>query len=408
MYRNACQPASWKIANAVPIFKKNSKSLPNNYRLVSLLPIISKIMERIINEALTNFLEKHSVLSNRQFGFRSGLGTSDLLVSLYYQWSRTANQGGLVRVLAIDIAGAFHKVSHRGVLHAYGARGRHYSLLESYLKDRQLRAAVNGHLSTAYPVGSGVPQGSILRLTLFLLYVNDAEDTLPRGADLAAAYVDDTTLYKCVSTKGDVDTDAETLQAAVSALAEWGNTWHIKFEPAKSQALTISHHRSPIEVPAINFQGTVVPQVAELRLLGIMFDKDLSFRTHIRQLNIRGTQRLGFLRKAAAVLGPAGCVTAYKGFVRPVLEYGMLTWMGASQTSLRQLANVQRRALHVIGPGSFLPSLEVRRAVAALCFLYRLHYLPGPAILTRLLPPPALLPQRETRMQLAFHHNLNY
>ena len=65
-------------------------------------------------------------------------------------------------------------------------------------------------------------------------------------------------------------------------------------------------------------------------------------------------------RKAAAVLGPAGRVTAYKGFVRPVPEYGMLTWMGASQTTLRQLANVQRRALHVIGPGSFLPSLEVR------------------------------------------------
>ena len=242
-------------------------------------------------------------------------------------------------------------------------RGRLHSWLESYLKYRQLRAAaVNGHLSTAYPVGSGVPQGSILGPTLFLLflpYVNDAEDTLPRGADVAV-YADDTTLYKCVSIKDDVDTDAEALQAAVFALAEWGNTWHIKFEPAKSQALTISHHRSPIEVPAINFQGTVVPEVAELRLLGIMFDKDLSFRTHIRQLNIRGTQRLGFLRKAAAVLGPAGCVTAYKGFVRPVLGYSMLTWMGASSTTLRQLANVQRRALHVIGPGSSLPSLEVR------------------------------------------------
>ena len=183
-------------------------------------------------------------------------------------------------------------------------RGRLYSWLESYLKDRQLRAVVNGHLSTAYPVGSGVPQGSILGPTVFLLYVNVAEDTPPRGADVAV-YADDTTLYKCFSAKGDVDTDAEILEAAVSALAEWGNTWHIKFEPAKSQALTISHHRSPIEVPAINVQGTVVPEVAELRLLGIMFDKDLSFRTHIRQLNIRGTQRLGFLRKAAAVLGQA-------------------------------------------------------------------------------------------------------
>ena len=162
---------------------------------------------------------------------------------------------------------------------------------------------------------------------------------------------------------------------------------------------------SLLRIGFINFQGTVVPEVAELRLLGIMFDKYLSFRTHIRQLNIRGTQRLGFLRIAAAVLGPAGCVTAYKGFVQPVLEYGMITWIGASQTTLRQIANVQRCALHVISPGSVLPSLEVRRAVAALCLLYKLHYLPGPAILTRLLPPCSPLLQRETRMQLAVHHN---
>ena len=83
-FRNAYQPASWKIANVVPIFKKNSKSQPSNYRPVSLLPIISKIMGRITSKSLTNFLEKHLVLSNRQFGFRSGLGTSDLLVSLHH------------------------------------------------------------------------------------------------------------------------------------------------------------------------------------------------------------------------------------------------------------------------------------------------------------------------------------
>ena len=134
-------------------------------------------------------------------------------------------------------------------------------------------------LKKAYSVGSGVPQGSILGSTLFLLYVYDVynvEDTLPRGADLAV-YADDTTLHKCVSTKGDVDTDAKILQTAVTAFAEWDKTWHIKFEPAKAQSLTISHQRSPIEVPAINL-GTVNSEVAELCLLGIMFDKYLSFR----------------------------------------------------------------------------------------------------------------------------------
>lgn len=74
-------------------------------------------MERIVNKALIDFLEKNSVLSTRQCGFRSDLGTSDLLISLHHQRSRTANHDGLVRVLAVDIAGAFDKVFHRGVLH---------------------------------------------------------------------------------------------------------------------------------------------------------------------------------------------------------------------------------------------------------------------------------------------------
>jgi len=308
-FRNQCQPVKWKCANVVP--------------------------------------------------------TSDLLIALQHEWHQATSRGGLVRVLAVDVAGAFDKVSHRGLLHKaeqYGVTGPLLHWLRSYLSHRRISVTIGGQASATYEIKSGVPQGSILGPTLFLIYTNDAEDHLPTGAKLAV-YADDTTMY-----------------------------------------------RPRDNVPTINFQGTTVAEVEELKLLGITFDTQLSFTEHVRNLARRGAQRLGFFRKAAAHLSTRHRATVYRGFVRPVLEYGMLVWMGASDTSLARLSAVQRKGLHVIGEGSFLPSLAIRRMVAALCFLYKLHYTHEPRMLADLLPPPAPPPvQLRTRSTVrgqAQHHRL--
>ena len=151
-----------------------------------------------------------------------------------------------------------------------------------------------------------------------------------------------------------------------------------------------------------------MPEVEELKLLGVTFDMQLAFRSHIRQLAVRGAQRLGFLRKASAVLDPKHWAIEYGGFVRPVLEYGMLVWMSAAPTTLARLTVIQRRALHIIGDGSYLPSLDIRRTVAGLCFLYKRHFVEGPEMVKAILPPSAAAPQcsmstRETTRS-ATHH----
>ena len=123
-FRSGIQPSSWKVVKVVPIHKKKSRSALSNYRPISLLTILSKMMETIVNRSVTNFLERNSILPPFQFGFRGALSTADLLTKLHHQWSKSLASGGAVHVLAIDIAGAFDKVSHSGILH----KAKYYSI----------------------------------------------------------------------------------------------------------------------------------------------------------------------------------------------------------------------------------------------------------------------------------------
>ena len=130
-FQTGIQPKTWKIANIVPIFKRKSKSLPSNYRPVPLLCILTKVMETIINKishSHSQFLESNNVFSTRQFGFRHGHNAADLLTSLHHQWLHTAWEKGAARIPAIDIAGAFDRVSHPGVLHKSNVYGLHGQL----------------------------------------------------------------------------------------------------------------------------------------------------------------------------------------------------------------------------------------------------------------------------------------
>ena len=229
----------------------------------------------------------------------------------------------------------------------------------SYLRDRQLKAVVSGQESPLYPVQAGVLQGSILGPTLFLLYVNSCEDVVPDGVKLAV-YADDTTLYQVLRTEATILQSRSLLQAAVDAVFAWGAAWKIRFEPSKSQALIIDHHRPAWTVPPICFGGTPVDEESEIKLLGVTFDTHLTFNSHIRSVALRANSRLHLLRRAAPILSPRHRETMYKGFVRPLLEYAPLVWMGSSTTLLAQLDRVQRRALHIISEHTWLPSLSLR------------------------------------------------
>ena len=195
--KESCFLDCWKVSLVVPVFKNvGERSTAKNYRPVSLLSVVvSKVFEKLVNNRIVDHLEKCGLFSDFQYGFRSSRSTADLLTVVSDRIARAFNRSGATRAVALDISKAFGRVWHAGLLHklkSYGISGQIFGLISSFLSNMRLRVVLDGKSSQEYPVNAGVPQGSILGPTLFLLYINDLPDDVVRNI---AIYADDTTLY---------------------------------------------------------------------------------------------------------------------------------------------------------------------------------------------------------------------
>ena len=154
----------------VPVFKNvRERSTAKNYHPVSLLFVVSKVFEKLVNNRIVDHLEKCGLFSDFQYGFRSSGSTADLLTVVSDRIGTAFNRSGAV---ALDISKAFDRVWHAALLHklkSYGISGQIFGLISSFLSNRQLQVVLDGKSSQEYPVNAGVPQGSILGPTLFLL-----------------------------------------------------------------------------------------------------------------------------------------------------------------------------------------------------------------------------------------------
>ena len=226
--KESCFPDCWKVSSVVPVFKNvGERSTAKNYRPVSLLSVVSKVFEKLVNNRIVDHLEKCGPFSDFQYGFRSSRSTADLLTVVSDRIARAFNRSGATRAVALDISKAFDMVWHAGLLHklkSYGISGQIFSLISSFLSNRQLQVVVDGKSSQEYPGNAGVPQGSILGPTLFLLYINGLRDDVI--CDIAI-YADDTTLYSRCDRASDLWQQLELaseLESDLRDMVDWGKS----------------------------------------------------------------------------------------------------------------------------------------------------------------------------------------
>ena len=169
-------PDMMKLANVIPLYKKNSPEVLSNYRPISLLSVFSKIVEKLMHKRLYSFLEKYDILHSLQFGFRAKHSTLHALISLTESVKQTLDEGMFGCGVFIDLQKAFDTVNHLILLQKlqhYGVRGTSLNWFSSYLTDRKQCVSVNGHTSDHLKISYGVPHGSVFGPLLFLIYIND-------------------------------------------------------------------------------------------------------------------------------------------------------------------------------------------------------------------------------------------
>ena len=180
--------------------KKHDKQLMKNYQPVSLLPICSKIFEKVIFNSLFKYLDDNNLLTSNQSGFRPGDSCVHQLLSITHEIYKAfdANPSLDVRGIFLDLSKDFHTVSHDSLMYklkSLGICGNYYGLIHSFLSDRHQRVVLNGQSLNWSHIKAGVPQGSILGLLLFLVYINDLPEGLAMSAKL---FADDTSLFSVV------------------------------------------------------------------------------------------------------------------------------------------------------------------------------------------------------------------
>ena len=378
-------PSLWKIARVAAVHKKGKKTEPKNYRPISLLSVLGKALETIIANRLAIFINKHHLLSNRQFGFRPNRSTNDILLHMSTSWQQSLDRGSDTFIVALDIAGAFDRVWHSGLitkLRSFGVNGILLNLLHDYLQNRSQHVIVSGHSSPEHPVGAGVPQGSVLGPLLWNVFFNDLLQLVPE----AHAYADDCTLsFPCDSS--DHRTIVHQINEVLEIISSWGRRWQVELAQDKTQVMLVSRHRGPrtITIPPILLDGKVLPLQSTVHILGIEVNSCLSFTDHVRKLASRAAGRLSCIQRVSHLLDADGIKNLYAAQVRSIMEYAPLTWSSCPPSYLNLLDKVQDRAQRLITqrvpPGRHLTPLQPlqhRRDVAGLSAVFKIHRVRAP------------------------------
>ncbi|XP_055605828.1 uncharacterized protein LOC129753998 [Uranotaenia lowii] len=320
-------PDSWKTGLVIPIPKpKQNLHLIDNYRPITLLDCPGKILERMVNRRLQAILEKRKLLDSRQFAFRTGRSTDDYFEQLESILSTNLNQHQHVECLSLDLSKAFDRVDRSAIINQlvkWDLGGRILQYIKEFLTNRSIQVLINGARSIIKPILGGVPQGSVIAPTLFLIAINSLFDATTNNIE-TLVYADDILL---ISTSPFARMARRRLQSAVNSVAEWAPTVGFQFSPSKSSLLHFGPNRRKLKkIPALTMLNQTIPLVHSTRILGVWVDDRLNFKCHMNQTRKNAINKLNILRILTNKTSFAHRDSLFRflhGWLIPTILYGL-------------------------------------------------------------------------------------
>ncbi|KAI4474640.1 hypothetical protein M0804_014746 [Polistes exclamans] len=339
-------PSTWKLAEIIMLSKPNKDPHDvNSYRPISLLPLLSQLLEKIIFIRMKKIISAKNLIPDHQFGFRNKHSTVEQVHRLTNTIITALEKKEYCSAVFIDIEKAFDKVWHQGLLQTINKHFpySYFKLLKSYLSDRTFYVKIKDTHSNIKLIKAGVPQGSILGPIRYTLYTAD----IPINDNCTVlTFADDTAMF---TVNKDPQQAVQLLQNQINSLEDWLYNRKIKVNCTKCKHITFTLRRGT--VPKIQLYNTEVPQTSTVKYLGLHLDSKLTWKKHIsakiEQIRIKRKQ-MAWLTGKKSKLSIKNKLLIYKTIIKPIWTYGLPLWGIAAKSHITKLEAQQSITLRTI------------------------------------------------------------
>ena len=329
-----------KTAIIAPIHKGGSKLAAKLYRPVALTSHLIKIFEKIVKKRIVVFFEENNLFNNGQHGFRKGRSCLSQLLIHYEDLLNIVGRGKNADVIYLDFSKAFDKVDFNVLLQKLsrlGIGGVIYKWIEQFLTNRRQCVGVNGFISAFVEVLSGVPQGSVLGPLLFLVMMEDIDDSVVHA--IIKSFADDTRAMMGIESS----TDMVNLQNDLNQIYSWAKANNLQFNDLKFELMQYGDNESVKDSHQYLSSSSVpIESSSIVKDLGIKMSDDCSFKTHIDSVVDDAKSRAGWVLRTFKDRRPLTMLTLWKSMVLPKLEYCSQLWCPTKKGDILKLEDVQR------------------------------------------------------------------
>jgi hypothetical protein len=338
-------PNNLKVAKVIPIFKSGDKYSFNNYRPISILPAISKILEKIVYKRIHDFITKHNILTPDQFGFRPKHSTYMAINKLYDLITSSLDNKYHTIGIFLDLSKAFDTLDHnilKTKLNQYGIRGVANHWIESYLDNRKQFVLYNQHQSPTSSIKCGVPQGSILGPLLFLLYINDLPSYSSKLKFIM--FADDTNI---IYSHKDPKLLESTLNKELNIISNWFKLNKLSLNIKKTNIMIFKNKYSHVPTPdiKITIDDKNIDRVKVTKFLGILIDDNLSWKSHTSHVTKIVSKYNGIFRRLRPFLPLDVLNSLYNTLVFPYLNYCAIIWADNNNAHIHSLFLIQKKII---------------------------------------------------------------